>query len=142
MKKENRRRRSFANRLHKEIFLLVFLAAFLPAGIVAISLYYLIFGVTSEQFGIPEVIAYNIIPASEKVGAILLLAGPLSIVIILIFAYILSHRIIGPFDRIVRELDECINGKRQERIVIRKGDKFQPLVDRINRLLDKIRHSK
>ena len=139
MKKGNKRKKGFANKLHREIFLLVFLAAFLPAGIVAISLYYLIFGVTAEQFGIPEIIAYNIIPASRKVTAILLLATPVSIFTILILAYKISHKIIGPFDRIIKELNERIEGKRKGHIQIRKTDKFRPLVDRINKLLDKLK---
>lgn len=137
MNKKNRRIKTFANKMHKEIFLLVFLAAIVPATIVTFSLYYLIFGVTSEQFGIPEAIAYNIIPASRRVLVILLLATPFSIFTLLIFACKLSHKIIGPFDRVIKELDECVEGKRHGHMTIRKGDKFQPLVDKINKLLDK-----
>ena len=137
MTKKNRRIKTFANKMHKEIFLLVFMAAIVPAAIITFSLYYLIFGVTAEQFGIPEAIAYNIIPASRRVLAILLLATPFCIFSLLTLAYKLSHKIIGPFDRIVRELDEYVKGKRHGHMTVRKGDKFQPLVDRINKLLDK-----
>lgn len=139
MSEKNRRKMAFANKLHKQIFLAIFLAAFLTAAIVSIVLYYLIFGVTAQQFGIPEVIAYNIIPASQKVTAILLLTAPLSILITLILAYKVSHKIIGPFDRVVRELDECVEGRKQDHISVREGDKFQPLVDRINKLLDRVK---
>ena len=114
------------------------MAAFLPASVVAICLYYLIFGITAEQFMIPEVIAYNIIPASRKVTTILAVAAPATILIILLVAHKLTHRIVGPFDRIVRELDECVKGKRKSYLTVRKGDKFQPLVGAINKLLDKI----
>ncbi|MFC1620691.1 hypothetical protein ACFL2G_00150 [Candidatus Omnitrophota bacterium] len=137
MNKKHKRRKNFANKLHREIFLLVVAAAIIPTGIATISLYYLIFGVTAEQIAIPEAIAYNVIPASQKVSSILLYAAPLSISIILFLAYKISHRIIGPFDRIIGELDDHIKGKEKGRIVIRKGDKFQPLVDRINKLLKK-----
>ncbi|NQV04474.1 MAG: hypothetical protein HQ532_03150 [Candidatus Omnitrophica bacterium] len=133
---KNKRKRTFANKLHREIFWIVFLAAFLPASVVAICLYYLIFGITAEQFMIPEVIAYNIIPASRKVTTILAVAAPATILIILLIAHKLTHRIVGPFDRIVRELDECVKGKRKSHITVRKGDKFQPLTDKINKLLD------
>ncbi len=125
--------------MHLEIFLLIALAALLPTTIVGISLYYLIFGVTAAQFGIPEAIAYNIMPAARTVISILLFATPVSILIILALTYKISHKIIGPFDRIVRELDECIEGKKEGPIVIRKDDKFQPLVEKINKLLDKIK---
>ena len=137
MNKKNRRKRFFANKIHLEIFLLVFLAAVLPAAIVAIALYYLIFGVMANQFAIPEIIAYNILPAAEKVVIILLVATPISILILLFLTYKITHKIIGPFDRIIRELDECVNDKRQGPIVIREGDKFQILVEKINDLLNK-----
>ena len=135
---KNQRKKTFANKLHKEIFLIIFLAAFLPAGVVAVCLYYLIFGVTAEQFAIPEVIAYNIIPASRKVTTILAVAGPITILAILLAAHKITHRIVGPFDRIVRELGECAEGKKKSHITVRKGDKFQPLTDKINKLLDKL----
>jgi len=133
----NRRKKIFANTLQREILLLVFLAALLPTSIVTILLYHLIFGITAMQFGIPETIAYNIIPAARKVIFILLLAAPVYILIILIFAYKITHKIIGPFDRIVRELGDCVEGKREAPITLRKGDKFHPLVTKINKLLDK-----
>ena len=56
---------------------------------------------------------------------------------VLILAYKITYRLIGPFDRIVRELDECVKGKKLDHIVIRKKDKFQPLVNNINKLIDK-----
>ncbi len=135
--KNNKRYKTFANKLHRDIFLTVLAAALLPCFIVTIALYYLIFSVMSGQLGIPEAIAYNIIPAARKVSLYLILAAPASVFIMLIIAYQVTFRIIGPFDRIVRELDNVIEGKKEGHIVIRKKDKFQPLVDGINRLIDK-----
>jgi hypothetical protein len=139
MSKTNKRRRFFANKMHKDIFTLVFFAALLPAAIVMVCLYYLIFNITAEQIAIPEAIAYNLIPAAKRVILILLFLTPISILTILILTKKITHKIIGPFDRIVRELDESIKGKRQGHLIIRKGDKFRPLVDRINNLLDRLR---
>ena len=135
--KNNKRYRTFANKLHREIFLTVLAAALLPCFIVTIALYYLIFNVMSGQLGIPEAIAYNIIPAARKVSLYLILAAPASVFVILILAYKITYRLIGPFDRIVRELDECVKGKKLDHIIIRKKDKFQPLVNNINKLIDK-----
>lgn len=125
--------------MHRELFLIVFFAAVLPAGIVTVLLYYLIFGITADEIAIPEAIAYNIIPAARRVVGILLFAVPLSILILLILAHKLTHKIIGPFERIIKELDESIKGKKEDRIVIRKTDKFSPLVDKINKLLDRLK---
>jgi len=128
----------FANNLHRQIFLLVALAALLPLLIATICLYYLIFGITAMEIGIPETIAYNILPAAREVTIILFTAAPIIIFIILIIAHRITHSIVGPFDRIVRELDEHLEGKNRGPIIIRKTDKFSPLVDRINKLLYKL----
>ena len=114
---------------------MIFWASVIPVSIASVALFYLIFNITAEQIGIPEAIAYNIIPASQRVIGILLIAGPLSITVLLIVAHKISLRIVGPFDRIIRELDEHIEGKRKGAIVLRKDDKFEPLVKRINKLL-------
>lgn len=137
---KDRRRKFFANPTHRQTFMLVLAAALIPATIVTICLYYLIFGITSAEVGFPEAIAYNIIPAAKRVTAILLLTAPLVIAIILIFAYKITHRIVGPFDRIVYELDAHIKDRRKGgHIRIRKSDKFHELVEKINHLLDRIK---
>jgi len=135
----NKRKRIFANRMHRDLFLVILLASLLPAIVVTICLYYLIFSVTASQFAIPEVIAYNLIPAAKRVTIIIVVSAPIIISTIMIFAHKITHKIIGPFNRIIRELDEYIEGKKVGRIVIRKTDKFLPLVERINKLLDKLK---
>ena len=129
----------FANRMHKDIILLVLLASLAPTMLVTISLYFLIFGITASQIGIPESIAYNIIPAAKRVVLILSIAMPVLITTILFFAYKISHMILGPFDRIVRELDELVTDKKNSHIFVRESDKFWPLVNNINRLIDKFK---
>ena len=138
MNKQNKRQRTFANKFHREIFLLIAVASLIPAVIATILLYYLIFSITADQMVVPEAIAYNLLPAAKKVLFILAFAVPLSILVILLIAHNITHKIVGPFDRIVRELDERIKGENRNHITVRKGDKFKPLVDNINKLLDKI----
>jgi sensor histidine kinase YesM len=135
--KNNKRYRTFANNLHREVYLTILIATLVPCFIVTITLYYLIFNIIAGQLAIPEAIAYNVIPAAKKVSLILILAAPASVFIILLIAYNITHRILGPYDRIVKELEECAAGKKQDHIVIRKKDKFKPLVDGINKLIDK-----
>ena len=136
-KRKNKRKKIFTNKMHREIFLLVFLISLLPTVIVAICFYYLIFSVTASQFAFPNIAAHYIIPATKKVILILSIVAPVSILVMLIFIHKITHKIIGPLDRIVRELDECVKGNKKGHIVIRKTDKFWPLVHRINKLLDK-----
>lgn len=133
--KKSRRFRLFANKIHRNIFLLVFVAAFLPAFICCTALFYLIFNITANQLGIPEAIAYTLIPAAEKVIYIISSTAPVCIIAILILAHKISHKIIGPFDRIEKELFECVKGNRRETLKVREGDKFWPMVNKINMLL-------
>ena len=137
MNENNKRKFVFANKLHRQIFLLVSLAALVPTTIVTIGLYYVIFGIFANEVAIPESIAYNIIPAAKKVALVISIATPVVIGIMVFLSWKISHTIIGPFDRIVRELDERIEGKIIGHILIRKSDKFWPLVERINKLIDK-----
>ncbi len=128
----------FANAMHKEIFFLVFGAAIIPTIIVSVSLYYFIFYVTAEQIGIPETIAYHIVPAASKVTQMLFLVIPTVIIFILVLAYRISHSIVGPYDRIIREMNENLNGQRRGPIFLRKNDRFGPLVCAINNILQKM----
>lgn len=136
-RQDTRGRRFFANTMHREIFFIVFLAALVPTLMTAIALFHLIFYITAEQVGIPEAIAYNIVPAAQHVTSILFVMMPIIVLVILTFAYQITHKIVGPFDRIVRELGERVREKSQEPIKLRKDDKFWPLVEKINRLLEK-----
>ena len=102
MNKPTFRRQFFANQMHREIFWVIFLAVFAPTVITTVSLFYLIFNITAEQIGIPEAIAYNILPAAQRVTVILLITIPLAAVGILALAHKLTHNIVGPFDRSVR----------------------------------------
>lgn len=138
MNKQNKRQRTFANKFHREIFLLIAVASLIPAVIATILLYYLIFSITADQMVVPEAIAYNLLPAAKKVLFILAFAVPLSILVILLIAHNITHKIVGPFDRIVRELGERIENRKKGHIHIRVKDKFKPLVDKINQLLDKL----
>ncbi len=133
------RKQFFANELHKELFLTIFLAALVPAGVTALSIYFLIFNFVAEQMAFPDQIAYTLLPAAQKVLNVLLILMPFSIFVILWFAHKVAHAMVGPFDRLVRELDEHLQGSRQGYIILRKNDKFRPLVDKINLLLDKAR---
>ena len=94
--KQNRRKGFFANSMHKEMFFLIFFAAVLPTLITTVFLYYLIFYITTEQIAIPEAIAYNIIPAAKRVTVILCVSLPFVIGIIMMMAFKITHRVVGP----------------------------------------------
>lgn len=67
----------------------------------------------------------------------LVIAGML--VLMVCWAYHITHRIIGPHERVIRELDEVIAGTREEPIIVRQGDDaYKELLKRINILIKKL----
>ncbi len=136
---KERRKTFYANQFQKDILNLIFLVALLPTLIVSLCLYFLVFSVIGEDFILP----FNIDPLiiAEQVSIILLFLAPGSIAIILMVVYKQTHKLIGSFDRILRELDGVIKGEKKDHIKIRQTDKFWPLISRINALIDKLHDS-
>ena len=137
MNKERRRKKFIGSSAQKRLLLLIFFSAIIPAGIAAFCLYYLIFNMLAWQMGIPENIAYNLLPVARKINLIILFSFPVSIVVILLIALELSNKMLGPLIRLENELDERIAGEKDEPIQIREKDVLKPLIDKINRLLYK-----
>ncbi len=137
MTEQNRRKQLFANPLQREIFFWVLWATVVPTLIASILIYYLIFQVAANEFAVPEAIAYSLIPAAHKVTTIMICVTPLAVIALMILAYKVTHQLLGPFARILRELDDRLDGVKTGPIVIRQSDKFTPLVTRINKLLEK-----
>lgn len=134
--RDNRRRRFFANAFHRQLFFLVYLGAVVPMLLAVIGVYYVIFHILADEMVFPEAIISNVFPAAQKALAFFAVAVPVAALVILIIAYKVTHQIVGPFDRLVNELDLCARGPTSRRLSLRKGDKFWPLVNRINLVLD------
>lgn len=140
--KKRRRKKIFANRMHRDLTRLFLLVSLVPAIIVAVHLfYYLIVTIMISEYKPPGSSGYEFLLAAKNVMVILFLSVPVCVLAIIIFSHNISHKIVGPFERIVRELDEIAEGKREGPIVIRKDDRFLPLVEKINKLLDKFKKS-
>ncbi len=134
----NKRKAKFiGTALQNKTLMLVFVAAVLPAAIIAACLYYLIFNMLAWQLGIPEAIAYNLVPVARKVNLIILIALPITLFVIWFMALELSHRIAGPLYRLEKELNERIEGKKSGPIQLREKDELKALADKINRLIIK-----
>ena len=117
------------------MFLSLFFLAVIPALTATIYLYYSIFYITAQQFGTPEAITYALAPASRQIMSSLFIATPLVLLVIMLACYKITHELLGPFERILCELDERIAQNKKDPITIRKNDKFVPLIDRVNQLL-------
>ncbi len=59
------------------------------------------------------------------------------ILLSMIFSFVISHRIVGPFGRIIKELDDVIEGKTKRLITSRPGDELaEDFLKRVNVLVD------
>ena len=136
--KFNMRRAKFINTpVQNKTLTLVFLAAVVPVAIVSVCLYYLIFNMLAWQLGIPEIIAYNLVPVARKVNIIILVSLPIALFFIWFAALELSHRIAGPIYRLEKELTDRLEGKKTGPIQLREKDELKQLADKINSLMER-----
>ncbi len=137
MKNDLRKKKYLGGAFQKKLLFLVFAAAIIPATVIALCMYYLIFNLLASQMFFPEAIAYNLMPVLHKVDIIIAIAIPIIILLLWLVALELSHRIAGPLYRLEKELDAIIAGTRQGPIRLRKKDELHSLVSRINKLISK-----
>jgi len=135
MRLNKRKGKFIGTSLQNKALLLVFVAAVVPSAIIGACLYYMIFNMLAWQLGIPEAVAYNLIPVARKVNLIILIALPVTLFIIWLIALELSHRIAGPLYRLESELDERIEKKKSGPIQLREKDELKDLADKINKLI-------
>ena len=111
----------------------------IPLLFVGGCLYYLIFTLLAEQLGIPESIAYNLLPVIEKINLMLVIGVPPLTLLLILWGVVLSHRFTGPMERLEKELERISkDGDYTKRIRLRKYDDMKPIADAINKLMDEI----
>ena len=125
------------NRLERHYLRLIALSLILPTLVLGGCLYYVIFNLMAEQLGIPEVVAYHLLPVVEKVNVVLLISLPVLFLFLFSLGVFLSRRLVGPIERLEEELKEIIAGDLSKRLHLRKADMLKPLIDDINMLLHK-----
>jgi len=111
----------------------------IPLVFVCGCLYYLIFTLMARQIGIPEYIAYHLLPVVKEINIILLIGVPPLLLILIVWGIVLSHRFAGPLERLESEVRKISDeGRYKHRIHLRKSDDVRPIADAINKLLDKL----
>jgi len=61
------------------------------------------------------------------------------LVVVIFWTYYMSNKLVGPYERIMRDLDKIAEGQSKEALTTRKGDEmFEDLVNRINAIVKKI----
>lgn len=61
------------------------------------------------------------------------------LLVVVSFAVLFSHRLVGPLFRIYRTIDEVVRGKDVEPIRLRKKDELGELAGRVNELIEVVR---
>ena len=69
----------------------------------------------------------------------MLIGIALILICIISWSYYVANKLVGPHDRIIKELDEVIQGKKTDPLTVRNDDKmFAELLEKINKLIEKL----
>lgn len=110
-----------------------------PLVFVGGCLYYLVFRIMAEQLGIPESIAYNLVPVVRKINMIIAVGVPPIFLVLILWGIVVSHRFTGPLERLKGEIDRIAeSGDYKKRIRVRRSDDIRPVADSVNHLLDNV----
>jgi len=83
-------------------------------------------------------IPFGVLPSSD-LGALLIAIGlPPIFVMLLFWGLALSHRFVGPLERLENDVKRISEGDYSIRIAMRKDDDLKPVADSINRLIEKL----
>lgn len=122
----------------KYLYLLM-VSMLVPVIFVCGCLYFLIFNVMARQIGIPEYVAYGLMPVIREINLILLVGFPPLAILLFVWGVMLSHRFAGPLERLKRDMDTISReGDYKMRLKVRKHDDIKPLADAINKVLDRV----
>ena len=136
-----------ANKHQYHIILSVMVPALFCLVISLLSIYYISFIAhqlalyNSADFSRPEVYTPWILNINRWMAVIpwILFAISFSIFALVIWIFDFSNRLVGPYGRVLRELDEILEGKNKGKISLRRKDEFLgDLIKRINILIQRL----
>lgn len=116
-------------RLQNQLIWVVFAALAVPTVVLGGTLYLLLKQLTGPHATTSPHEA--IVHALRYLGILY----PLLTAVVLGLAFHRTNQIVGPIERIVRELDARLSGEKNGPITLRSGDQLIPLADKINALL-------
>lgn len=94
-----------------------------------------------QKFVMPQIKpSTNLFNISLQPHHIIIVVGGLGAMALIIglfyWAYGISNKVLGPYDRIIRDLDKIVDGRSRKDLYVRPGDEmFEELVTRINVLI-------
>lgn len=123
----------------RKILLILLASMLLPLFFVGSFFYAFIFKALSDQPDTPGFITASIDPLIKKLNLMIMLGSAPLILLLLVWGIIFSHRLTGPLKRLQNNLEEMADKDNfKARLSVRKYDYVKPLVESINKLLDKL----
>src|SRR3989344_749686 len=123
-----------ANKFQRPILNLIVTLAMLMLAMMVICIAFLYFDVATAIY-YPE----RSVGTVNGTIIVSLMVLPLILFLGIFWAYSISNRLIGPFERVIRELDEVISQNKKRHISARPGDELAgELLKRINTLIDRM----
>ncbi len=137
MKKDYKRKLiANTNKYQRKIIWPIIIACLIAGAMAFFSLEYYVASIVNAKM---LVFNYDVTSFEWIIPTFLLGVGAI-LVFIIFWTYFMSNRIVGPFDRITRELDEVVEGKRKAAITTRDGDEmFDQLLKRINSVIERLK---
>ncbi|MBN1354559.1 MAG: methyl-accepting chemotaxis protein [Candidatus Omnitrophica bacterium] len=124
------------NPLQRKYLVLILSSIMIPLFLAGGCFYYIMFQIMAEQLAIPESIAYNLIPVFHKINFLLIIGLTPTVVLLFILGVFLTHRLIGPLERLEDDLKKISQGDYTIRLKIRKDDDLRSIADVINKIID------
>jgi len=110
----------------------------IPTIFVGGCLYYLIFSVMAEQIALPDIIARDLLPVIQRINIVLVIGLPVVFVVLLMWAFALSYRFVGPLERLEEDLARIDEGDYSVRLQICKDHDLSPIAEIINDLVHQL----
>ncbi|MFH1594089.1 MAG: methyl-accepting chemotaxis protein [Candidatus Omnitrophota bacterium] len=126
------------NPLQFKYLALILSSILIPLFITGGSLYYIIFQVMAEQLAIPESIACNLIPVLNKVNVFLLVSLPPVVLLLFMWGTLLTHKLMGPLERLGGDLKKISEGDYSIRLSLRKNDDLRSVADSVNKIINRL----
>ncbi|MFP4473020.1 MAG: hypothetical protein ACLFPX_04010 [Candidatus Omnitrophota bacterium] len=134
MSKHKRRYLSYANDFQKQIITLAFLPAIIFYLLTLAICFTMYQGFLNMLLGGEDLAAVQLLSSGTFAVATVL---TLVLIGILAWLFVVSKNILGPFNRVIREMDEMIESREKKMLRVRDKDVLaKQVVDRVNRIIN------
>ncbi len=131
------KRRQFmlkANKYERTIIDQIALSFLAIISILAICIFYIFSDFTNRVMDPMAAIS-----SLKIIVIVTLMVIPFLFLLVTIWVYKIANKLVGAFERIIRELDTVIETKQKKHLAVRKGDELpSELITRINVLIDRM----